>query len=255
MSGGCAPRTCCWKPWLAMQNPSFRWMMLGFIVIIVAFGVATATGLHMYTFFWGLNRFQILIALVAGPVGSMLGYAVARPFFAWLDKRDAMIVGGFCWMILYALPVLLYLAGWSPPPGSLGVGELPDPHHHLRRRHHRPIARRHRHRHGRHRRRKRVADRAAPRRGVLRRIGLRGQMLGALGSFFAGLVLTLIDWPTGSAVRTAADIPPDTLLLLAVLTGPVTALLALPGLALLRGYRLNRSKLEGIQAALKGAAG
>ena len=239
--------------WLAMQNPSFRWMMLGFIVIIVAFGVATATGIYMYTYFWGLNRFQILIALAAGPVGSMLGYSVARPFFAWLDKRDAMIVGGFCWMVIYALPVLLYLAGWLPPPGSwalanfltlitvfagatiaqliVGIGTaMAD-----------------------------IADENELQTGRRQEGVFFGasafaiKCSAALGSFLAGVVLTLIDWPTGSAVR-AADISPDTLLLLAVLTGPITALAALPGLALLRGYRLNRKQLRDIQAALRTAA-
>ena len=242
------------EAWLAMRNPSFRWMTLGFIVIIVAFGVATATGLHMHTFFWGLNRFQILVVLVAGPVGSMLGYAVARPFFAWLDKRNAMIVGGFCWMIIYALPVLLHLAGWSPPSGSwalanlltlltvfagaaiaqliVGIGTaMAD-----------------------------IADENELQTGRRQEGVFFGasafavKCSAALGSFLAGLVLTLIDWPIGAAVRTAADIPADTLLLLAVLTGPVTALAALPGLALLRGYRLNRSKLAGIQAELRAAA-
>ena len=208
----------------------------------------------MHTFFWGLNRFQILVVLVAGPVGSMLGYAVARPFFAWLDKRNAMIVGGFCWMIIYSLPVLLHLAGWSPPSGSwalanlltlltvfagaaiaqliVGIGTaMAD-----------------------------IADENELQTGRRQEGVFFGasafavKCSAALGSFLAGLVLTLIDWPTGAAVRTAADIPADTLLLLAVLTGPVTALAALPGLALLRGYRLNRSKLAGIQAELRAAA-
>ena len=242
------------EAWQAMGNPSFRWMMLGFIVIIVAFGVATATGIYMYTYFWGLNRFQILIALVAGPVGSMLGYAVARPFFAWLDKRDAMIVGGLCWMSIHALPVLLHLGGWLPPSGSwalagfltlitvfagatiaqliVGIGTaMAD-----------------------------IADENELQTGRRQEGVFFGasafaiKCSSALGNFIAGVVLTLIDWPAGSAVRTAADIPADILLLLAILTGPVTALLALPGLALLRGYRLNRSKLEEIQAALKGAS-
>lgn len=227
---------------------------LGFIVIIVAFGVATATGIYMYTYFWGLSRFQILIALVAGPVGSMLGYAVARPFFAWLDKRDAMIVGGLCWMTIHALPVLLHLGGWLPPLGSwalagfltlitvfagatiaqliVGIGTaMAD-----------------------------IADENELQTGRRQEGVFFGaaafaiKCSSALGNFIAGVVLTLIDWPIGSAVRTAADIPADTLLLLAVLTGPITALLALPGLALLRGYRLNRSQLEGIQAALKEAS-
>ena len=76
----------------------------------------------------------------------------------------------------------------------------------------------------------------------------------ALGSLLAGLVLEWVDWPTGEAVRVAADIPADTLLLMALMTGPISAIAALPGLLCLRGYRLNRGKLQEIQAALRAAA-
>ncbi len=239
------------ETWQAMQNPSFRWMMYGFILIIVAFGVAGATGLYMSTFFWGLDRFQILVVLVSGPFGSMFGYGAARRFFGWLDKRDAMIVGGICWMTAHALPVLLYLAGLMPPPGSwalalvmtliiivagatiaqliVGIGTaMAD-----------------------------VADEnelATGRRqeGVFfGASAFANKCSAALGSYFAGLVLVWIDWPVGDAVRTAADIPADTLLQLAIWSGPVASLLALPGLLCLRGYQLNRSKIRDIQAELR----
>lgn len=243
------------EAWTAMQNTSFRWMMFGFILIIIAFGVAGATGLYMFTFFWQLDQFQILSVLVAGPLGSMLGYGVARRFFVWLDKRNAMIVGGLFWMALHALPVLLYLAGWAPPPGTwaaalfltlivvfagaaiaqliVGIGTaMAD-----------------------------IADEnelASGRRqeGVFfGASAFANKCSAALGSYLAGLALVWIGWPTGDAVRTAADIPADTLLTLAILSGPITALLALPGLACLRGYRLNRSQLEAIQTALRDQEG
>ena len=242
------------EAWAAMQNVSFRWMMFGFILIIIAFGVAGATGLYMFTFFWQLDQFQILSVLVAGPLGSMLGYGVARRFFVWLDKRNAMIVGGLLWMLLHALPVLLHLAGWAPPLGSwaatlfltlivvfagaaiaqliVGIGTaMAD-----------------------------IADEnelASGRRqeGVFfGASAFANKCSAALGSYLAGLALVWIGWPTGEAVRTAADIPADTLLMLAILSGPVTALLALPGLACLRGYRLDRGQLEGIQTALRSRA-
>ena len=238
------------EAWTAMQNASFRWMMFGFILIIIAFGVAGATGLYMFTFFWQLDQFQILSVLLAGPLGSMLGYGVARRFFVWLDKRNAMIIGGVFWMLLHALPVLLYFAGWTPPPSSWGVTLLltaivvvagtaiaqlivgigtamAD-----------------------------IADEnelASGRRqeGVFfGASAFANKCSAALGSYLAGLGLVWIGWPTGDAVRTAADIPADTLVMLAILSGPVTALLALPGLACLRGYRLNRSRLALIQAQL-----
>ena len=239
------------EAWAAMRNPSFRWMMFGFILIIIAVGVAGATSLYMFTFFWQLDQFQILSVLLAGPLGSMLGYAVARRFFVWLDKRNAMIVGGLLWMVLHALPVTLYLAGWAPAPGTwatalfltliivfagaaiaqliVGVGTaMAD-----------------------------IADEnelASGRRqeGVFfGASAFANKCSAALGSYLAGLSLTWIGWPSGEAVRTAADIPADTLLQLAILSGPMILLLALPGLACLRGYRLDRGQLAAIQTALR----
>jgi glycoside/pentoside/hexuronide:cation symporter, GPH family len=238
----------------AMKNDSFRWMMFGFILIIVAFGVAGATGLYMYTFFWELSRFQILLVLVMGPVGSMVGYMFARRIFAWLDKRNAMIVGGIAWMVVHALPVLLYLVELAPPPGSwavawfltaiiifggasvgqivVGIGtamaDIADENELLTGR-----------------RQEGVFFGAS---------AFANKCSAALGSFVAGLILEWISWPTGSAIRTAADIPEDTLLTLAIMSGPVTALLAIPGILCLLGYRLNREKLAHIQAQLRGTA-
>jgi Na+/melibiose symporter-like transporter len=76
----------------------------------------------------------------------------------------------------------------------------------------------------------------------------------ALGSFFAGLFLEWIHWPVGSEVRTAADIPADTLLQLAIVSGPVVSLLAIPGILCLRGYKLNRGRLVEIQNELQASS-
>jgi GPH family glycoside/pentoside/hexuronide:cation symporter len=238
----------------AMKNDSFRWMMFGFILVIVAFGIAGATGLYMFTFFWALSSFQILAVLIMLPIGMTLGYAVSGRFFAWLDKRDAMIAGGVLWMFFHAVPVLVYLAGWAPEPGTwamalflatiivfagasvaqviVGIGTgMAD-----------------------------IADEnelATGRRqeGVFfGASAFANKCSAALGSFFAGIFLEWINWPVGSEVRTAADIPADTLLQLAVVSGPVVSLLAIPGILCLRGYKLNRGRLVEIQNELQANA-
>jgi len=234
-----------------LRNPSFRWMLFGFIIIIVAFGVTGATSLYMMTFFWELDRFQIMLALLAGPVGSMVGYAVSGALFAWLDKRAAMIAGAVTWMVIHASPVLIYLAGFWPEKGTwtsaallifislfagasiaqliVGSGttmaDIADEHQLLTGR-----------------RQEGVFFGAS---------SFAGKCSAALGSYIAGLFLVWIEWPTGSAIRTAADVPQDVLLTLAVISGPVAVLLALPGLVCMYGYRLNRSRLTQIQAELQ----
>lgn len=235
----------------SLSNRSFRWMLSGFIIIIVVFGVAGATGLYLGTFFWKLNQFQILLTALAGPVGSMLGYMLSGRFFRWLDKRNAMIAGGAAWMTIHSAPILLYLAGWMPEPGSwplaivltLGttlagacIGQL--------------IV-------GSHTTMADIADEQELATG-LRQEGVffgasafATKCSGALGSWIAGLVLVAIDWPVGQAIRTAEDIPLETMISLAIIAGPVSAVLAIPGLLCLRGYRLNRQRLAEIQAILR----
>ena len=234
-----------------MANRSFRWVMTGYIIVIVAFGMATATQLYVFTFFWELSRFQILVVLLTGPGGSLLGYAVATQFFARLDKRNAMLAGGVIWMALHALPVLLFLAGVMPENGSwaltttlaviyvaLGaaiaqlivgisttMADIADEYE---------------------------LQMGSRQEGVLfGAVSFAGKCTGALGSLFAGVLLRFIQWPTGEAIKTAADVPPDTLLSLALLSGPLAALLAIPGLCCLLGYKLDRTKMAAIQQQLR----
>ncbi|MFK7913886.1 MAG: MFS transporter, partial [Pseudomonadales bacterium] len=218
-----------------LGNRSFRWLMLGYITIVTAFGLGTASQLYMFTFFWELSRFQIMIVLLTGPAGSILGYAVATRLFARLDKRNAMLAGGIGWMLLHALPVTLYLLGVMPEKGSwtvtitlcsiyvvlgaafaqlvVGVSttmaDIADEYE-------LQVGRR--------------------QEGVLfAAVSFAGKCMGALGSILAGLMLTFIAWPTGEAIKTAADIPVDTVLALGIYSGPVAALIAIPGFFCLLG--------------------
>lgn len=238
----------------AMQNVSFRWIMFGFILVIAAWAMAGVVGIYVYTFFWELDSSQILFVLLLGPIGSMFGYPFSRIYYAWLDKRNAMIVAGLYWGVIHSMPVLLYLVGLAPTGGTwsaaiflavfaalggLGVGQvvvgigtvMAD-----------------------------IADENELNTGRRQ----EGVFFGAsafankcaagLGNLIAGFVLEWIDWPVGEAVRSAADIPAATLLQLAVIAGPVIALLALPGVWCFRGYQLNRARLGEIQSQLRAAS-
>ena len=235
----------------AMRNESFRWVMFGFILLIVAFGMAGVLGLYVYTYFWELTRFQILLTLIFGPIGSFLGYMVAKPFFVWLDKRDAMIAGGIAWMVVHAIPIGLYFLGWIPPAGSwaltwllvgfgilggmsiaqivVGIGTaMAD-----------------------------IADENELHTGR-RQEGVffgassfANKCSAALGSVLAGQILTWIGWPVGQVIKSADDLPREMVIELAVAWGPIASLLAIPGLLCLRGYKLNRRNVAEIKAALR----
>ena len=71
-----------------------------------------------------------------------------------------------------------------------------------------------------------------------------------IGSGLGGAVLDLIDWPTGTAVKSAADVPSETLFALALAGGPVVALAFIPFYYFIRRYSLDRARLEEIQKAI-----
>jgi len=77
----------------------------------------------------------------------------------------------------------------------------------------------------------------------------------ALGSLIGGTVLDLIGWPTGAAVRTAADVPWDTLVALGLVWGPMSAVLALPGLWFINRYALTRARHDEILERLSARRG
>ncbi len=234
-----------------LKNHSFRWLMLGYIIIITAYGLGTASQLYMFTFFWELSRFQILTVMLMGPVGSVFGYMLATRLFARLDKRNAMLVGGIGWMLLHALPVILYLIGITPEKGSWAVtstlstiylilgaafaqlvvgvstsmADIADEYE-------LEVGRR--------------------QEGVLfAAVSFAGKCMGAFGSLLAGLMLALISWPTGEAIKTSADISAETILSLGIVSGPAAALLAIPGFFCLMRYNLNRAKVAEIQHQLR----
>ena len=234
-----------------LKNHSFRWLMLGYIIIVAAYGLGTASQLYMFTFFWELSRFQILTVIIMGPAGSVFGYIVATKLFAILDKRNAMLAGGIGWMLLHALPVVLFLIGITPAKGSWAVtstlsviflilgaafaqlvvgvsttmADIADEYE-------LEVGRR--------------------QEGVLfAAVSFAGKCMGALGSLLAGVMLTLIAWPTGDTIKSSADIPADTILSLGIMSGPIAAMLAIPGFFCLMRYKLNRAKVAEIQLKLR----
>ena len=238
----------------AMKSRSFLWMMSGYTIIIVVFGVGSASALYMFTFFWELSRFQMLLVLLTGPAGSLLGYMAATFLFAKLDKRNAMLTGGVLWMLFHALPVTLYGLGLVPPDGTWALTALLAINYTLLGASIAQLIV------GASSTMADIADESdlltgSRQEGVLfGAASFAGKCTSALGSLIAGAVLSWLEWPTGEGVKTAADIPPDTLLNMALVFGPGVALLAIPGFFCLRGYKLTRARTAEIQQQLAARA-
>jgi Na+/melibiose symporter-like transporter len=59
------------------------------------------------------------------------------------------------------------------------------------------------------------------------------------GAVIAGWALEIINWPTGPEIRTAADVPPETLMNMGLFYGPMIASLGFISVLFYAGYRLT----------------
>lgn len=226
----------------AIKNPSFRAIIIGFAIIIIAFGAAGALNLYMLTFFWQMGASGIFVALLAGPIGSMFGYIFAKPVFNALDKKRGVLLGIAIWFVGHGISVPLFLMGALPAPGSagllmfvaglsaaasvgialllVGLGTmLAD------------IADEHELQHG------------ERNEGIFfGAFSLTNKCSAALGSLIGGVALDLLAWPTGPSIRTAADVPQEVINNLGLVWGPMAIFLAIPSLWVITRYKLNRQR-------------
>lgn len=236
----------------ALRNDSFRWIILGFAVIIVAFGTAGAVNLYVLTFFWELDQAASVIVLIVGPVGSMFGYLSSVAFFRRFTKKTAVMIGIAIWLVAHSASVPLFLGGYLPERGSMalawvvagfafvasygiaqllvGLGtmlaDLTDEHElHS------------------HQRQEGIFFGA---------FTFTNKLSAALGSLIGGTVLDLIRWPIGPEIRSAADVPMETIVSLGLVWGPMAGFLAIPGVWCVSRYALTRERHKAILEQLRG---
>jgi GPH family glycoside/pentoside/hexuronide:cation symporter len=81
-------------------------------------------------------------------------------------------------------------------------------------------------------------------------ISFSNKMTSGIGTTAAGFALTLIAWPTGADIQTAADISPDTIAWLGLIYGPIVSGFALVSIYCYSKYGLNREKHAEVVAKL-----
>ena len=234
----------------AMRCGSFRWLFSGILIVFVMVGVDGALNIYIYTYFWELGRGDILLVVAAHPVGVLLGIMLSTRIFARWGKRAGLMFGAASWATLQILPVALRLLGWFPEnadplllpllvtirviqgactaqapvaTGSLAADSADE--HEL--------------------------DTGRRQEGVFfAAISFSQKAASGCGTIVAGFALDLIDWPRGADVRTAADVPPATLVDLGLLYGPYVAGFAVVALWCFSHIRLTRERHEEILAEL-----
>ncbi len=235
----------------ALRSGSFRWLFAGVLIVFVMVGVDGALNIYMYTYFWELTYAEILVLAPAYPIGVLLGAPLAPYLQNRFGKRPWVIFGTLSWAGWQIVPVVLRLTGYFPENGewllipllvgmrivqgastvqaNVAVGAMVADcvdEHELESN-----------------RRQEGAFFAA--------VSFSGKAASGFGNIIAGFGLDIIRWPRGAAIRTAADVPPETLVQLGVMYGPVVAGLGLVSAWCYTRYKLTRGRHEEILAELR----
>ena len=229
-------------------NRNFRFLFTGVLVVYIMVGVTNTLDIYMITYFWELDDSIVLPVLIAYAIGNALGTMVSgRLFYRW-GKKPCLIVGGFSWAFFQTLPVVLRLLGWFPEnddvislgpfqmnfvmvllvavkviqgfstaQANVGYGSMVA-----------DVCDEHEYQTG---RRQEGAFFAA--------VAFSAKATSGFGAVIAGWALEIISWPTGPQIRTAADVPPETLLNMGLFYGPMIASLGFISVLFYMGYKLT----------------
>lgn len=221
---------------------SFRWLFLGVLILFVVIGVGSSLNLYMSTYFWEIPPAQIIFLSPAYWIGLLLG----TPLCPWAQKRFGkramLLFGTGSWAFWQATPVSLRLLGLMPDNGSAalvptlmalqllqGICTVQSNVAYL----------------------SMLADTVDEHELVTGKrqegvffaaSGFSAKATSGLGAIIAGLGLNAIHWPTGAHIRTAADVPPETIVHLGILFGPFVAAFGLVCLLFYARYDLTRER-------------
>ena len=232
-----------------LSNRSLVVVMLSGLCSGVAAGMNSALSQYFYLEFWGLSAAQISYLALASVLASVSGVALAGPASKAFGKKAAMLGLFAVATATSALPILLRLLGLMPPNSSPWVftilwgdaflatslaisgyivisSMVAD-----------------------------VVEDAAVRTGVrsegllFAANGLLPKFTAGIGVFLAGLLLTLVAFPTDAA---AGSVAPETMRQLALVALPVTFGMNALSILVLVFYRIDQETHERNVAALAG---
>lgn len=244
-----------------MSNRNFRHLFAGVLVVYVMVGVTATLDIYMLTYFWELSDSVVLPVIVAYAIGNALGTFVSIRLFARWGKKACLIMGGLSWAFFQTLPVVLRLLGWFPDnddtvsvgtfemalvmpllvavkviqgiataQANVGYGSMMA-----------DVCDEHEHRTG---RRQEGAFFAA--------VAFSAKATSGFGAVIAGWALELIHWPIGAKIRSAADVPAETLVEMGIVYGPLIASLGFVSVWFYTRYDLTPRRHAEMLAELAG---
>ena len=183
-------------------------------------------------------------------IGLMLGVFFTATLHKYTDKKFGVILGTGAWALFQLSPVVLRLLDWFPQNGtatlvytlismkfiqgiilqqafiSFGsmMADVADEHEY---------------------------ETGMRQEGIFfGAISFSAKATSGFGNFIGGVGLDVINWPTGTVIQTAADIPAQTLVNLGLLYGPIVAAFSIVSLWCYSKYGLTRERHAQILEAL-----
>lgn len=236
----------------ALRSRSFRWLFLGILTVYVMVGVNTALDLYIFTYFWELDRAAVLLVIVAFPLGMMVGTFFGPTIVDRFGKKAGLIFGAASWPLWQTLPIVARFTDWFPENGDpLLIGlllvikvlqgactvqahiafgsmmaDIVDEHE---------------------------LTTGKRQEGIFfAAIAFSAKATSGLGTIIAGIALDIISWPRGVHIRTAADVPPETLAHLGLVYGPIIAAFGFVSIWCYTHYTLTRERHAEILTQLAG---
>lgn len=226
----------------AMASKSFRWLFSGVLVVFIMVGVNGALDLYIFTYFWELEPSNVLLLIVAYPIGVMAGSFFSPAFFSRWGKKAGLIFGGLSWPLWQVIPIGLRLLGWFPENGdalllpllivikfvqgactvqanvAFGsmMADVIDEYEY---------------------------DTGKRQEGIFfAASSFSAKATTGVGNVIAGFALDIISWPRGSHIKSAADIAPETIIHLGFVYGPLVAAFGLMSIWCYSHYKLTRQE-------------
>ena len=226
----------------ALRLPDFRWLFSGVLLVYLMIGTNAALDIYMYTYFWEFSSSVIVLLTPTYAIGAVLGLLAAPAFQRRYGKRAGLLFGTVTWAGLQVLPILLRLVGFFPENDSewlvplLAVGRILQGAGAVQANtaFGSAIAD--------------VADENELRTGrrqegvFFATSSFSGKFASGVGSLIAGVALDLINWPRGAAIRSGADVPPEQIVHLGIVYGPVVVGFSVVTYWCYSHYRLTREQ-------------
>jgi len=102
----------------AMRMRSFRALFIGTLVMFIAFGVTTALGLHLSTYFWRVTTTEMIFWGIGMSVGMYAGYGYWLKEANATDKKSVFLKGGILFTVATVIPPFCLITGFWPAWGT-----------------------------------------------------------------------------------------------------------------------------------------